>query len=199
MFPIHARSDRSRPWASSFRWRRKPPRPRRSSAGPTPETEPKVEALSLLDAATAGKIVARAEGNGDGRMTVSVTNRRRRSHVVLPPGLIAVGATGQIRAAWGAGWAAAWVAWAAAWAAWAAAWGVAWAAAWAGRHGRRRMGGGMGGRHGRHGRRDDAGLDGDDDARPHDHEPRRRPRQLGHDRHDDGRHGRRHGRAWAAA
>ena len=37
-----------------------------------------------------------AEGRGDGRMTVSVTNRTKRQlRVVLPPGLIAQGATGQ--------------------------------------------------------------------------------------------------------
>ncbi len=36
------------------------------------------------------------EGRGDGRMTISVTNRTKRQlRVVLPPGLIAQGATGQ--------------------------------------------------------------------------------------------------------
>ena len=37
-----------------------------------------------------------AEGTGDGRMTLSLTNRTNpKLRVVLPPGLIASGATGQ--------------------------------------------------------------------------------------------------------
>ena len=67
----------------------------------------------------------------DGRMTMTVTNRTRRQlRVVLPPGIIAQGATGQFGGMGGGGggmgggmgWA---VAWAAAWAV------VAWAAVWA--------------------------------------------------------------------
>ena len=46
-----------------------------------------------------------AEGTGDGRMTLSLTNRtNRKLRVVLPPGLIASGATGQFGGrAWGMG------------------------------------------------------------------------------------------------
>ena len=94
------------------------------------EDTPKV---SLLDAMRDGSVAVAAEGSGDGRMTVTVTNRTQRQlRVVLPPGLIATGATGQL-AVW-----AAWAVWAAVWAVWAAVWAV-WAAAWAA------MGGGMGG------------------------------------------------------
>jgi hypothetical protein len=50
--------------------------------------------LNLLDAVRDGSVSVAAEGTGDGRMTVSVTNRTNRQlRVVLPPGLIASGAT----------------------------------------------------------------------------------------------------------
>src|SRR5262245_13096714 len=53
-------------------------------------------ALNLLEAARAGTVSLNAEGTGDGRMTLSVTNKTKRQlRVVLPPGLIAAGATGQ--------------------------------------------------------------------------------------------------------
>jgi hypothetical protein len=43
-----------------------------------------------------GLVAVEAEGRGDGRMTLSVTNNTRRQlRVVLPPGIIAQGATGQ--------------------------------------------------------------------------------------------------------
>ncbi len=59
--------------------------------------EPKVPEISLLEAQRQGLISVKAEGRGDGRMTMSVTNRTRRTlRVVLPPGLIAQGATGQM-------------------------------------------------------------------------------------------------------
>ena len=74
---------------------------------------------------------------GDGRMTISVTNRTRHPlRVVLPPGssLKVPPARWAAWAAWAAAWAAwavAWAAWAVAWAAWAVAWAEAWVAAWA--------------------------------------------------------------------
>jgi hypothetical protein len=53
-------------------------------------------AVSVLDALRAGKVAVEAEGTGDGRMTLTVTNRTKQPlRVVLPPGLIASGATGQ--------------------------------------------------------------------------------------------------------
>ena len=52
--------------------------------------------INLLDAARDGLITVEAQGRGDGRMTLSVTNRTRKAlRVVLPPGIIAQGATGQ--------------------------------------------------------------------------------------------------------
>ena len=49
-----------------------------------------------MEAARSGQISIKAEGRDDGRMTVSVTNRTHHQlRVVLPPGLIAQGATGQ--------------------------------------------------------------------------------------------------------
>ncbi|MFO0892858.1 MAG: hypothetical protein U0790_27425, partial [Isosphaeraceae bacterium] len=61
-----------------------------SQAGDTPE-------YRLLDAMNRGLVAVEAEGKGDGRMTVSVTNQTRRQlRVVLPPGLIAQGASGQM-------------------------------------------------------------------------------------------------------
>ena len=91
-----------------------------------------VTTYDLFDAAKKGLVTVSAEGIGDGRMTLSVHNRTKKQlRVVLPPGLIASGASGQFGGwAWAAAWAVAWAAWAAVWAAWAAAW-AAWAAAWA--------------------------------------------------------------------
>src|SRR5262245_10556367 len=55
-----------------------------------------VPAVGLFDGLRQGDLAARAEGSGDGRMVLSVTNRSSRSlRVVLPPGLIASGTTGQ--------------------------------------------------------------------------------------------------------
>ena len=54
-------------------------------------------AIDLLDALHDGLVSVRAEGIGDGRLTMSLTNRtRRRLRVVLPPGIVAQGATGQM-------------------------------------------------------------------------------------------------------
>jgi hypothetical protein len=56
------------------------------------ETKP----LSLFEAVRQGDVSVKAEGSGDGRMTLSLTNKTKRPlRVVLPPGLIASGATGQ--------------------------------------------------------------------------------------------------------
>jgi hypothetical protein len=53
--------------------------------------------FDLLDAMAKGAVSAKAEGSGDGRMIVSVTNRTKsRLRVVLPPGIIAQGTTGQM-------------------------------------------------------------------------------------------------------
>src|SRR5947208_3400487 len=56
----------------------------------------KVPTYNLLDAAKQGLVTVKAEGLGDGRMTLSVHNRSKKElRVVLPPGLIASGASGQ--------------------------------------------------------------------------------------------------------
>ena len=66
--------------------------------------EAEVRTLGLLDAVRNGDVAASAEGIGDGRMTVSVTNRTKKAlRVVLPPGLIASGATGQFGGMGGGG------------------------------------------------------------------------------------------------
>jgi hypothetical protein len=63
---------------------------------PTAKGEPETPAINLLDALRDGTVSADAEGTGDGRMTLSLTNRTRRPlRIVLPPGLIAQSATGQ--------------------------------------------------------------------------------------------------------
>src|SRR5438874_11527941 len=52
---------------------------------------------SLLSAMDKGLVGVRAEGIGDGRMTMSVTNRTNRPlRVILPPGIVVQGATGQM-------------------------------------------------------------------------------------------------------
>ncbi len=58
--------------------------------------EQEIPEVNLLDASRSGEITVMAEGRDDGRMTVSLTNRtHHRLRVVLPPGIIAQGATGQ--------------------------------------------------------------------------------------------------------
>ena len=60
--------------------------------------------VNLLDAARAGAVMLDAEGMGDGRMAVIVTNSTNRPlKVVLPPGLVASGATGQMMGMGGMG------------------------------------------------------------------------------------------------
>jgi hypothetical protein len=52
--------------------------------------------IDLLQAGREGLISVQAQGRSDGRMTVSLANRSRRAlRVVLPPGIIAEGITGQ--------------------------------------------------------------------------------------------------------
>ena len=63
---------------------------------PPVKADKNVEEMNLLDAMRDGLVSVKAEGTGDGRMTMSVTNRTNRQlRVVLPPGIIAQGATGQ--------------------------------------------------------------------------------------------------------
>src|SRR5579883_1246928 len=63
---------------------------------PAPTTDQDVSTLDLLDAVQKGFVAVKAEGTGDGRMTLSVTNRTKRAlRVVLPPGIVAQSATGQ--------------------------------------------------------------------------------------------------------
>jgi hypothetical protein len=64
-----------------------PPGPKDTSDTPT---------INLLDAMRDHLVSVQAEGIGDGRMTMSLTNRTRKTlRVVLPPGIVAQGATGQ--------------------------------------------------------------------------------------------------------
>jgi hypothetical protein len=78
------------------------PKSRRSQANEPTSTTGKPTAnqdpleLNLLDAMRQGTVSVQAEGSGDGRMTMSLTNRSSRTlRVVLPPGIVAQGATGQ--------------------------------------------------------------------------------------------------------
>ncbi len=60
--------------------------------------------VNLIQAASSGAVLLEAEGTGDGKMTVSVTNATNRPlKVVLPPGLVASGATGQMMGMGGMG------------------------------------------------------------------------------------------------
>ena len=52
--------------------------------------------VSLLEGLKSGLIDAKAVGTGDGRMNLTIQNKSgRKLRVVLPPGLIASGASGQ--------------------------------------------------------------------------------------------------------
>src|SRR4051794_21020223 len=67
----------------------------KNSLQATPEQE--LPTFSLLEAMDKGLVGVEAEGIGDGRMTVSVTNHTKgQLRVVLPPGLVAQGASGQM-------------------------------------------------------------------------------------------------------
>ncbi|MGP0064814.1 MAG: hypothetical protein ACLQGP_14600 [Isosphaeraceae bacterium] len=71
-------------------------RSRKKAAPPQSKDSPDTTAINLLDAMRDHLVSVQAEGIGDGRMTMSLTNRTRRSlRVVLPPGIVAQGATGQ--------------------------------------------------------------------------------------------------------
>src|SRR4051812_11549656 len=62
----------------------------------TASAEQDIPTYNLLEARNKGLVGVSAEGIGDGRMTLSVTNRTRSQlRVVLPPGIVAQGATGQ--------------------------------------------------------------------------------------------------------
>ncbi len=64
--------------------------------GATPEQDV-VQELSLLDALRDHQVTAKAEGIGDGRITLTITNHaNHKLRVVLPPGIITQGATGQM-------------------------------------------------------------------------------------------------------
>jgi hypothetical protein len=65
-------------------------------SGTKPAQTEEVPEVSLLDAVRDGLVSVKAEGLGDGRMTVALKNKsQKKLRVVLPPGIIAQGATGQ--------------------------------------------------------------------------------------------------------
>src|SRR4051812_36928130 len=72
----------------------------KAKPGAKPQTsaaEKDLPTYDLLDAMGKGVVGVEAEGIGDGRMTVSVSNRTNgQLRVVLPPGLVAQGASGQM-------------------------------------------------------------------------------------------------------
>src|SRR5262245_40993190 len=58
--------------------------------------EKDVPTYDLFDAVDKGLVTVSAEGDGKGRMTLSVKNRSKTQlRVILPPGLIASGVSGQ--------------------------------------------------------------------------------------------------------
>ena len=68
------------------------------------KAEQDVPETNLLDAVRDGLVTVDAEGRADGRMTMTITNiTRRQLRVVLPPGIIAQGATGQFGGLGGGG------------------------------------------------------------------------------------------------
>ena len=68
------------------------------------KVEQDVPETNLLDAVRDGLVAVDAEGRADGRMTMTITNQTRRQlRVVLPPGIIAQGATGQFGGIGGGG------------------------------------------------------------------------------------------------
>ena len=65
-----------------------------TTADATDDADPPT--IDVLKGLQTGQLSVTAEGTGDGRMTMSLTNRTRsKLRVVLPPGLIVSGATGQ--------------------------------------------------------------------------------------------------------
>ena len=80
----------------------------RSAPASDPSSAKNAEAdaseVSLTAGQRSGQLAVKAEGLGDGRMAVSVVNKtHQRLRVVLPPGLVAVGATGQFGGGGGLG------------------------------------------------------------------------------------------------
>src|SRR5689334_13678784 len=67
-------------------------------AGPgSGQVKDETPTVNLLDAMRKGSVSVQAEGRSGGRITVSLTNRTRKPlRVVLPPGIIAQSATGQM-------------------------------------------------------------------------------------------------------
>ncbi len=62
-----------------------------------PKSDQDIPSYTLTEAANKGLVAVDARGSGDGRLTVSVKNLTRRSlRVVLPPGIVAQSATGQM-------------------------------------------------------------------------------------------------------
>ena len=119
---------------------------RTKSDPPRAKEAPEIPAVNLLDAIRDHQVSVQAEGTGDGRMTMSLTNRtKRKLRVVLPPGIVAQGATGQFGGMGGMGGGmggmgggmggmgmAAWAGWAEGWAGWAAeGWAAAVSEVWA--------------------------------------------------------------------
>src|SRR4029077_6221105 len=74
----------------------RPAGPANSTSSSTATAEDQLPLVNVIDGLRSGQLAASAEGTGDGRMTVHLTNRTgRKLRVLLPPGLIAAGATGQ--------------------------------------------------------------------------------------------------------
>jgi hypothetical protein len=65
-------------------------------AGPKGDASDNIPVVSLFDGVRTGELAVKAEGRGDGQMTLSITNHsNRRLRVVLPSSLIASSATAQ--------------------------------------------------------------------------------------------------------
>ena len=200
--------------APSRVWAVDPPvRPSDKAKRSVKNSELDIVEINLLEGIGNGRISADAEGMGDGRMTLSLTNRSSRQlRVVLPPGIIAQSATGQFGGMGGMG------------GGMMGGMGGGMGGMGGGMMGG--MGGGMGGMGGGMDGRGGGGMggmggmgmrvgynaidDGNDDALSDDHVFLRRPESWDHAEHDDrddgrrrnggngrrndGRNGRRHGR-----
>ena len=80
------------------------PAPASGAKSTDKQKEKDVPSYDLFEAVEKGLVAVSAEGIGDGRMTVSVKNRTKKElRVVLPPGLIASGASGQFGGMGGGG------------------------------------------------------------------------------------------------
>ncbi len=74
-----------------------PARQQASGATATKRVDEDPAEVNLLDAMRQGKVSVRATGSNDGRLIVSVHNKSRQPlRVVLPPGIVAQSATGQM-------------------------------------------------------------------------------------------------------